>query len=441
MSPAQATRRGERIQMLQLRREGVTSSVIAWFLNRHVSTVRRWQHHFEKGMDLTDKPRSGRPPTYPAAAQYRVLSFYCQACPLPGYSSWNLRTARKYLAENPQILNCSPSHSTLQRILSNHALAPHRRKYFLQIRDPDFFPKMEHILPFLLHPPELFFLFDECPNLQALQRKDPPLPPKNGKPAYTGHDYIRRGTTDLMMFLQMKTGLGFGQCTPDHTTQTLIRVFKKHVRRQPSDSQLFYLMDNLSPHFNHQFCCAVAQLSGEDYVPLKTGALRRSWLQSRDKRIVVLFTPFHGSWLNPIEIWFGILHRHCLRGKDFLSVRHLMETIYLFIGTWNDQFCHPFNWSYDGEGLHAKAVRRFTQFLYLQSPTMDSKFLSDELFLMCNLAHNYTDRVAQEDWIQLRESFAQRQPFISKILENEPGPKRRDRLINAISFFNNIAWN
>lgn len=415
--------------------------MIAWLMNRHVSTVNRWQNQFEKGFGLTDKSRIGRPSTYHTATRYRILSFYCQACPLAGYSSWKLRTAEEYLAENPDLLGCSPSHATIQRILSSHLLAPHRHKYFLQIRDPDFFPKMESILPFLLDPPEFFFLFDESPNLQALQRKDPPLPSRNGKPACKGYDYTRHGTTDLMMFLQMKTGLGFGQCTQDHSTETLISVFKQHVRRQPSGSQLFYLMDNLYPHFNDQFCATVAELSGEHYSALKTGAKRRCWLQSRDKRIVVLFTPYHGSWLNPVEIWFSILQSQCLRHRDFLSVPHLTETIYLFIDTWNKHYCHPFDWTYTGVDLHRKAVRRFIQFLNLQPPTTDSKFLADELSLMHNLVRNYRDRVPEKHWSELRALFAASQPFVSNILENEPGPKRRRRLAKAISLFEKAPWN
>lgn len=426
--------------MLELHRQGIEPAVIAWVFGRHVSSVYRCRNRANLRGELTDLPRSGGPVTFDLGQRHRIVSFYCQASPLPGLGAWNLRTAAEYL-KDPEILNCSPSRSTIQRILCSHVLKPHRVKYFLQIRDPEFFPKLELILPFLLDPPEYFFLFDECPNLQALQRKDPSMPSIAGKPSYRGNDYTRHGTTDLMAFLQMKTGLVFGRCTEDHSTDTLIRVFNQHVERQPKDAQLVYLMDNLSPHFNENFCRTVAKHSGVKYAPLKTGAERRAWLQSQDKRIVVLFTPFHGSWLNPVEVWFSIFQPHALWNRSFLSVAHLIQTIYEYLDTWNTHFFHPFNWTYDGADLQAKAVRRLTQFLLLEPATMDSKFLADELFLMHNLARDYRALVPQENWNSLRQCFEDRQPFISHILEEEPGPKRRVRLEEAISLFAHIDWN
>jgi len=440
LSPAQAAREQERVQIIKLSQQDVETSVIAWFVNRHVSTVYRWRNHWDESRGLADRARTGRPAVIDTAARYRVVSFYCQGSPLPGCSSWNLRTAEQYL-KNPEILNCSPSRSTIQRILKSHVLAPHRHKYFLQIRDPDFFPKMERLLPFLLDPPEHFFLFDECPNLQALQRKDPPMPTTRGKPCYKGNDYTRHGTTDLLAFLQMKTGQVLGRCAENHSSETLVPIFREHVELQPKEAKLFYLMDNLSPHFHDNMCHAVAELSGVDYEPRKPGAARREWLQGEDKRIVILFTPFHGSWLNPVEVWFNIFQQHAHRDRDFLSVDHLIQTIYDFIGTWNTYFFHPFNWSYNGEGLEGKALRRFVQFLFLEAETMDPKFLADELFLMHNLAEGYREQVAEEDWDLLRQCFDKQQPFISKILENESGPKRKKRLVESISLFNQIQWN
>jgi len=116
-------------------------------------------------------------------------------------------------------------------------------------------------------------------------------------------------------------------CTPNHNTQTLARVFKEHVNTLPSDATLHYIMDNLNTHFNDEFCKTVAKLSNVTYDPLRTGHERRQWLQRENKRIVIHFTPFHGSWLNMIEIWFGILNKKCLKHQSFESVQILQETI------------------------------------------------------------------------------------------------------------------
>lgn len=102
-------------------------------------------------------------------------------------------------------------------------------------------------------------------------------------------------------------------------------------------------MDNLNTHFHDDFCQLVAAFSGVPYTPLKTGAERREWLESPHKRIVVHFVPFHASWLNMVEIWFGILKAKCLRYSDFFSIPQLCQAILSFVDTWNDFYAHPFH--------------------------------------------------------------------------------------------------
>jgi len=58
---------------------------------------------------------------------------------------WSLRTAEKHLSIEPGDIG-SLSKSTIDRILLNHDLKPHRSRYFLNITDPDFFPKMELLI-------------------------------------------------------------------------------------------------------------------------------------------------------------------------------------------------------------------------------------------------------------------------------------------------------
>ena len=86
-------------------------------------------------------------------------------------------------------------------------------------------------------------------------------------------------------------------------------------------------MDNLSAHYHHDFCRTVAELSNVPYTHLKTGIERRQWLQSPKKRIIVHFVPFHASWLNMVEIWFGILKSKCLKYDQFVSVDQLRQAI------------------------------------------------------------------------------------------------------------------
>jgi transposase len=422
----------QRYQMAVLSNSGVNPQSIAWFVNRHISTVGRWISRFESGDDLRDKNRSGRPSVYTEKIQLKTIAFYCQISPLPGCNTWSLRWAEKYLKEHSEILGSSMSHSTIQRILKNHALRPHLHKYFLAITDPDFFPKMEHIVGLYLHPPEHLFNFDECTSLQAKSPLAPDLPAAADKPRYEEFEYSRNGTTDLMAFLNPKTGEVFGRCTPNHNTQTLIRVFKEHVNTLPSDAPLHYIMDNLNTHFHDDFCKTVADLSGATYHPLKTGIERRSWLQGDDKRIVIHFVPFHGSWLNMIEIWFGILNKKCLKYQSFPSVQVLQEIIEEFIETWNSFFAHPFTWKYTGEGLHEKAITRFNKLLLIESSQMDIKFLTKQLLLMSNIAKTYYGKVHTTVWKQLHDLIVDKTDYIDSIISNAAKERQIIKAQNAL---------
>jgi hypothetical protein len=282
---------------------------------------------------------------------------------------------------------------------------------------------MDHLLPLYLDPPEHLFCFDECTCIQALERLCPDLPAAAHQPRREDFDYRRHGTTDLLAFLDPATGRVVGQCVPDHRTQTLCRVFADHVDTLPSDAVIHYVMDNLATHYHDDFCHTVAQRSGVTYTPLRTGPERRAWLQSDHKRLVVHFTPFHASWLNRVEIWFGILQRHCLCHGHVNGVAQLCHHISAFIDTWNTALAHPFSWSYTGEGLHAKAVRRFCGLLDHQTDQMDSAFLTRQLLLMSNLAEHYPTRIPPDDWQQLRRLATDRHTYLTTIIDAETRPR------------------
>jgi len=406
----------ERAEMLALAHGEVNLGTIAWFTNRHATTVHKWIMRSKNGGELCDQKRSGRPPVYNEKTQLKTIAFYCQVPPLPGCNNWSLRWAEKYLKEHSEIIGCSMSHSTIQRILKSHGLRPHLHKYFLAITDPVFFPKMDHIIDLCLNPPEYLFNFDECTALQAKSTLAPELPAVPNKPNYEEFEYRRNGTIDLMAFLNPKTGKVFGRCTPNHNTQTLSRVFKEHVNTLPSDAPLHYIMDNLNTHFNDEFCKAVAELSNVAYDPLRTGRERRQWLQRENKRIVIHFTPFHGSWLNMIEIWFGILNKKCLKHQSFESVQVLQATIEEFVETWNTYFSHPFTWTYTGEGLHEKAITRFNKLLLIESKQMDITFLTKQLLLMSNIAKTYHKKVHTKVWKKLHDLFIDKKDYINSII-------------------------
>jgi len=350
---------------------------------------------------------------------------------------WTLRIAAKHLNEKePSLLERTVHHSTIGRILSRNFLRPHRSSYFLHIRDPWFFEKMYHILWVLARKLKYLFFFDECPSIQAISRRGPD---QQEDDASTSREFVydRNGTTDLFGFLHAATGKVSGYCRPNHDTETLIEVFTDHVRSQPDSEQLHYICDNLYPHFNEEFCKAVADLC-EVPCPsakeLSSGKKRRQWLQREDKRIVIHFLPFHGSWLNQVEVWFGLLKRYTLVGSWFESVEALIIAILAFIETWNEYLAHPFNFQYDGKGLENVVLRRFTRIIS-QNPQkleqLDSKFLADLSLLCVRLIDHHRQNVSVDEWNVLAEAVTARKPELEEIISTEPGPKRKARAHEA----------
>ena len=412
--------------MVELGMRGIDPRAIAIFAQTNQRTVRRWMCRVEEGKLLTDLPRSGRPRSFTEAERLSTIAVYCQQSPpLPGVHLWSLRDAQRYFEDHLDIIGRPISRATIQRILNEHALRPHRRKYYLQITDPNFFPKMESIIDLYLHPPENLYCFDECTCIQALNRLTPNLPASTGQPVLEDFDYKRNGTTDLIAFLNPASGKVYGQCVANHNRHTLCSVFTDHVHTLPADAQIHYITDNLATHYHADFCRTVAKLSGVRYPKLETGEQRRQWLGSENKRIMIHFVPFHASWLNMVEIWFGILKSKCLKYSHFFSVEQLSQDILNFIETWNVFFAHPFSWSYTGEGLYAKAVRRFCRLLAIETEQMDCKFIRSQLLLMSNIAENYIEQIPSTDWLQLVHLGDEKENYITNIIETDTGPLRK----------------
>ena len=94
-------------------------------------------------------------------------------------------------------------------------------------------------------------------------------------------------------------------------------------------------MDNLNTQWNLSLCRCIARLSGARFEPkrLRTGLERRAFLTDPEHKHVIHYTPKHGSWLNQIEIWFGVLQKRVIRRGDFRSKADLMRRILAYV-TW-----------------------------------------------------------------------------------------------------------
>lgn len=125
--------------------------------------------------------------------------------------------------------------------------------------------------------------------IQALDRTAPTLPMQIGIPERQTHDYVRHGTTTLFAALEIATGRVTGVCKPRHRHQEFLS-FLKHVARAYPKQQLHLVMDNYAAHKKQEI---------------------RDWL-AENPRIRVHFTPTSASWMNLVEVWFGIIERQAI---------------------------------------------------------------------------------------------------------------------------------
>jgi len=187
-----------------------------------------------------------------------------------------------------------------------------------------------------LHPPEkaVVLCVDEKSQVQALDRTQPTLPMGVGVPERQTHDYIRHGTTTLFAALEVATGKVTDACFDRHRHQEFLRFLKQVAKAYPR-VPLHVVCDNYATHKHPRV---------------------KAWLE-RNPRMTLHFTPTSGSWLNMVEIFFGIITRQAIRRGTFGSVRELVDAIRGFIEGWNDR-CEPFVWTKDADTILARANRQ-----------------------------------------------------------------------------------
>ena len=158
-----------------------------------------------------------------------------------------------------------------------------------------------------------------------------------GLPEKRTHDYVRHGTTTLFAALEIATGKVTAAVKPRHRHQEFL-AFLKQVAKAHPDRELHLVMDNYAAHKRVEI---------------------RDWLAANE-RITVHFTPTSGSWLNLVEVWFGIIERQTIRRGSFRSVKELNAKIRAFINGWNDERAHPFVWTKTADDILKKANRSTT---------------------------------------------------------------------------------
>jgi len=264
------------------------------------------------------------------------------------------------------------SRSTIQRILSEAELRPHKSRYWLTSHDPDFEAKVLDVCRLYLDAPvlyqhgELVICVDEKTGIQALERARPTTLGKPGQDERRDYEYIRHGTRCLTGSRVVATGQVIGSVTKRRGTWDFVRHIRDVVESFPQATKFHWVMDNLNTHWSFELCQYLGRLSDvwEERPSLRTGAERRVFLTAASHKHVVHFTPKHGSWMNQIEIWFGVLTRQLLRRGEFRSTTELTERILKYIDHYNCHLAFPYEWTYTGKPMVSKTKRKRSRFRY-----------------------------------------------------------------------------
>jgi transposase len=322
----------QRARIVLLAAQGLPNAEIARQTGTSRPTVVDWRARYDAGgiAALHDQPRSGRPPEIDEIDVVVATLAHDGRPPAHlGVTHWSARLLGAELGI---------SFASVARIWRKWDLQPWRVQTFKFSTDPQLDAKIRDVVGLYLNPPDnaVVLCIDEKAQVQALDRTAPILPIMPGVPEKQTHDYVRNGTTTLFAALEVATGRVEQTCLPRHRHQEFLRFLRQVAKAYPR-VKLHLVCDNYATH--------------------KHPAVK-SWL-ARNPRISMHFTPTSGSWLNLVEIFFGIITRQAIRRGTFGSVRDLIATIKAFIDGWN-QRCQPFVWTKDADTIIAKAHRKST---------------------------------------------------------------------------------
>lgn len=322
-------------------------------VNRHtVALCVRKFLQFGLEAALGELPRPGKSRRIPDDAIAWVLHCACQKPKELGYSYelWTYALLQKHVrkhcvdAAHPSLIELS--RSKLHRILTQGEIRPHKIRYYVERRDPEFERKMIEVLHVykeveivnagllegtLKEPAVVTISYDEKPGIQALAPTAPDRPPKPNE--FASHlrdsEYKRLGTVSLLAGLDLHTGRVTEIVSDHHASVDFIALLGKLDEAYPPQTRIRLLLDNHSAHISKE---------------------TQGWLNLHPQRFEFVFTPKHGSWLNIVETMFSKMARSMLRGIRVATKQELIDRIHLYFAEIN---ADPviFHWKYQTDEI------------------------------------------------------------------------------------------
>ncbi|MDP2818074.1 MAG: IS630 family transposase [Polaromonas sp.] len=279
-------------------------------------------------MGLKDKYHRPHEPEITDEAKAWVVTLACTKPKDHGLAAelWSISGLAKFVCERAQGAGfarlANAGKSTVWRILDGNDIKPHKIRYYLEKRDPEFDRKMQEVLMVYrdisiyqegavhdARPNPIYSVsVDEKPGVQAIGLTAPDLSPVPGKASTFSRDYeyVRRGTVSILAGIDLHSGHIFANVEDRHRSVEFIGLLKKIDDHYPPDAVIRVVLDNHSAHISKETV---------------------AYLGTRPGRFEYVHTPKHGSWLNLIECVFSKMARTFLRHIRVKSKEELKTRI------------------------------------------------------------------------------------------------------------------
>lgn len=345
--------RVERSRMLLAYREDPSFFAVGQVLGVHHQTVQRCVERalaYGPMAALDDRRRPGKEPTITSEAKAWLVSLACRKAKELDYPHevWTTRLLARHAREHGpaegHVCLGKLVQGTVCKILNEQEVKPHKVRYYLERRDPEFKEKMAEVLCVYrevkllketaatskkkkLSDAVAIVSYDEKPGIQAIATTAPDLPPKPGAHATFArdHEYKRHGTVSLLAGIDLLTGKVHALVKDRHRSREFIEFLKLLDKAYPTHTAIKLILDNHSAHISKE---------------------TKAWLAEQPAgRFEFTFTPKHCSWLNLVEGFFSKLARSVLRHIRVASKHELKERI---MAAMDDINHHPVvhTWSY-----------------------------------------------------------------------------------------------